>query len=319
MVLALRAAARGRNRWIMWAGLFGAALFFGDGVITPSISVLSAVEGLKVATPALEPYVVPLTLLLLIVLFMVQRRGTALVGGYFGPVMILWFAVIAVLGGLEIVRRPSILLAVDPRYAIDLFLRDPWQGFVLLGSVVLAVTGAEALYADMGHFGRGPIRRAWLRFVFPALLLNYFGQGALLLGAPRRDREPVLSPGRRLGGLSAGRARLERHRDRLAGGDHRRLLDDPPGGAARLSAADAGAPHLRAGDRPGLRAGDERHPAGGGGGDRARLPFVGRARRRLRHRRHRHDDGHHHPRLHLSALGRRVGGCGGSFRCSRCF
>ena len=190
MVLALRAAARGRNRWIMWAGLFGAALFFGDGVITPSISVLSAVEGLKVATPALEPYVVPLTLLLLIVLFMVQRRGTALVGGYFGPVMILWFAVIAVLGGLEIVRRPSILLAVDPRYAIDLFLRDPWQGFVLLGSVVLAVTGAEALYADMGHFGRGPIRRAWLRFVFPALLLNYFGQGALLLAHPGAVENP---------------------------------------------------------------------------------------------------------------------------------
>ncbi|MGA8549159.1 MAG: potassium transporter Kup [Stellaceae bacterium] len=190
MVLALRAAARGRNRWIMWAGLFGAALFFGDGVITPSISVLSAVEGLKVATPALEPYVVPLTLLLLIVLFMVQRRGTALVGGYFGPVMILWFAVIAVLGGLEIVRRPSILLAVDPRYAIDLFLHNPWQGFVLLGSVVLAVTGAEALYADMGHFGRGPIRRAWLRFVFPALLLNYFGQGALLLGHPGAVENP---------------------------------------------------------------------------------------------------------------------------------
>ncbi len=190
MVLALRAAAGGRNRWILWAGLFGAALFFGDGVITPAISVLSAVEGLKVATPALEPYVVPLTLLLLIVLFMVQRRGTALVGGYFGPVMILWFAVIGVLGGFEIARRPSILLAIDPRYAIDLFLRDPWQGFVLLGSVVLAVTGAEALYADMGHFGRGPIRRAWLRFVFPALLLNYFGQGALLLAHPRAVENP---------------------------------------------------------------------------------------------------------------------------------
>ncbi len=190
MVLALRAISGRRNRWILWAGLFGAALFFGDGVITPSISVLSAVEGLKVATPELEPYVVPLTLLLLIILFMVQRRGTALVGGYFGPVMILWFAAIGVLGGLEIVRRPSILLAVDPRYAIDLFLADPWQGFVLLGSVVLAVTGAEALYADMGHFGRGPIRRAWLRFVFPALLLNYFGQGALLLAHPGAIENP---------------------------------------------------------------------------------------------------------------------------------
>ncbi len=190
MVLALRAATARRNRWILWAGLFGAALFFGDGVITPAISVLSAVEGLKVATPALESYVLPLTLLLLIVLFLVQRRGTALVGGYFGPVMIVWFSVIGVLGGFEIVRRPSILLAVDPYYAITLFLDDPWQAFVLLGSVVLAVTGAEALYADMGHFGRGPIRRAWLRFVFPALLLNYFGQGALLLAHPGAVENP---------------------------------------------------------------------------------------------------------------------------------
>ncbi|HTV44083.1 MAG TPA: potassium transporter Kup [Stellaceae bacterium] len=197
MVLALRAASAGRNRWILWAGLFGAALFFGDGVITPSISVLSAAEGLKVATPALEPYIVPLTLLLLIALFIVQRRGTGLVGGYFGPVMIVWFTAIGVLGGFEIARRPSILLAVDPRYAIELFLRDPWQGFVLLGSVVLAVTGAEALYADMGHFGRGPIRRAWLRFVFPALLLNYFGQGALLLAKPGAVENPFfhLAPG----------------------------------------------------------------------------------------------------------------------------
>jgi KUP system potassium uptake protein len=197
MVLALRAAIGQRSRWLLWAGLFGAALFFGDGVITPSISVLSAVEGLKVATPALEPYVLPLTLLLLIALFLVQRRGTALVGGYFGPIMILWFTTIGVLGGSEIVHHPSILLAVDPRFAVDLFLRDPWQGFVLLGSVVLAVTGAEALYADMGHFGRGPIRRAWLRFVFPALLLNYFGQGALLLANPAAVENPFyhLAPG----------------------------------------------------------------------------------------------------------------------------
>ena len=190
MVLALRAASTGRSRWIMRAGLFGAALFYGDGVITPSISVLSAVEGLKVATPAFEPYVVPLTLLLLVALFIVQRRGTGSVGGYFGPVMIIWFCAIGLLGGIEIARRPSILLAVDPRYAIDLMLHHPWHGFVLLGSVVLAVTGAEALYADMGHFGRSPIRRAWLRFVFPALLLNYFGQGALLLAQPEAIENP---------------------------------------------------------------------------------------------------------------------------------
>ncbi len=196
MVLALRAATAGRSRWIMWAGLFGAALFYGDGVITPSISVLSAVEGLKVATPALETYVVPLTLLLLVALFIVQRRGTGLVGRYFGPVMVLWFSVIGILGGVEIARRPSILLAVDPRYAVNLMLHHPLHGFVLLGSVVLAVTGAEALYADMGHFGRSPIRRAWMRFVFPALLLNYFGQGALLLAHPGAIQNPffLLAP-----------------------------------------------------------------------------------------------------------------------------
>ncbi len=197
MVLAMRAALGGRGRMIMWAGLIGAALFYGDGVITPSISVLSAVEGLKVATPAFEPFVVPLTLLLLVVLFLVQRRGTSRVGAYFGPIMILWFTAIALLGAAEIARRPSILLAVDPHYAIDLLMHHPWHGFVLLGSVVLAVTGAEALYADMGHFGRSPIRRAWLRFVFPSLLLNYFGHGALLLAKPHAIENPfyLLAPG----------------------------------------------------------------------------------------------------------------------------
>src|SRR5271165_5872255 len=181
--LVLRRTRRGRKRylWIMVAGLVGAALFYGDGVITPSISVLSAVEGLKVATPEFEPYVVPFTLLLLVALFIVQRRGTALVGRFFGPVMILWFCSIGVLGGWEIARRPSILWAVDPYYGYELLMNHPWHGFVLLGSVVLAVTGAEALYADMGHFGASPVRQVWLRFVFPALLLNYFGQGALLL------------------------------------------------------------------------------------------------------------------------------------------
>jgi len=168
----------------------GLALFFGDGVLTPSISVLSAVEGLKVATPALEPYVLRLTLVLLIALFMVQRRGAGRVGGYFGPIIIVWFSTIGLLGAVEVVRFPAIVGALDPRYAIDLILADPGQGFVLLGSVVLAVTGAEALYADMGHFGPAPIRRAWLRFVFPALLLNYFGQGALLLGNPTAIENP---------------------------------------------------------------------------------------------------------------------------------
>jgi KUP system potassium uptake protein len=196
MVLALRATLHGRNRWVLWAGLFGAALFYGDGVLTPAISVLSAVEGLEVQTPELVPFVIPLTLGLLVVLFIAQRRGTGRVGGFFGPIIIVWFTVIALLGLREIARHPMIIWALNPLYGLDLIWQDPGAGFVLLGAVVLAVTGAEALYADMGHFGRGPIRVAWLRFVFPALLLNYFGQGALLLARPDAIRNPfyLLAP-----------------------------------------------------------------------------------------------------------------------------
>src|SRR5580700_4877015 len=190
MVLALRSTLGGRNRWLLWAGLVGAALFYGDGVLTPAISVLSAVEGLEVKTPALVPYVIPLTLVLLVVLFIGQRRGTGRVGGLFGPIIIVWFTVIGLLGLREVARHPMIIWALNPLYGIDLIRQDPAAGFILLGAVVLAVTGAEALYADMGHFGRGPIRRAWLRFVFPALLLNYFGQGALLLAHPEAVRNP---------------------------------------------------------------------------------------------------------------------------------
>jgi len=196
MVLALRAIMRSPNRWVLWAGLFGAALFYGDGVLTPAISVLSAVEGLKVHTPELEPFVIPLTLALLVVLFIAQRRGTGLMGGFFGPIIIVWFVTIGILGLKEIARHPAIMWALNPIYGIDLIRHHPLAGFVLLGAVVLAVTGAEALYADMGHFGRGPIRRAWMRFVFPALLLNYFGQGALLLAHPEAVENPffLLAP-----------------------------------------------------------------------------------------------------------------------------
>ena len=196
MVLALRATITGHNRWVLWAGLFGAALFYGDGVLTPAISVLSAVEGLEVKTPSLVPYVIPLTLILLFVLFVAQRRGTGRVGGLFGPILIVWFTVIGLLGLREIIRHPMIMWALNPLYGINLLREDPGAGFILLGAVVLAVTGAEALYADMGHFGRGPIRRAWLRFVFPALLLNYFGQGSLLLAHPEAVQNPfyLLAP-----------------------------------------------------------------------------------------------------------------------------
>ena len=190
--LVLRTSNRTQKRylWIMAAGLVGAALFYGDGVITPAISVLSAVEGLKVATPFFEPYVIPISLVLLTALFIVQRRGTAAIGGLFGPVMLVWFAVLASLGIWNIAGEPHILLALNPSYGLALLVRHPWHGFLTLGAVFLAVTGAEALYADMGHFGRNALRRAWLGLVFPALLLNYFGQGALLLRDPAALENP---------------------------------------------------------------------------------------------------------------------------------
>jgi len=177
-------------------GLFGAALLYGDGVITPSISVLSAVEGLEVAAPALAHVVVPLTLGILFLLFSVQRYGTARVGGVFGPLMVVWFGTIAILGALEIAHAPRVLLALNPWYAVRFFLDHGVGGFLVLGAVVLAVTGAEALYADMGHFGRRPIHLAWLAVVLPALLLNYFGQGALVLRAPDAVQNPfyLLAP-----------------------------------------------------------------------------------------------------------------------------
>ncbi len=196
--LVLRTTHRGQKRylWIMGAGLVGAALFYGDGVITPAISVLSAVEGLKVATPLFEPYVIPICLVLLVGLFLVQRRGTAVVGGLFGPVMLLWFTVLALLGIWNIAQQPNILLALNPLYGAAVLVEAPWRGFFMLGAVFLAVTGTETLYADMGHFGRSALRRAWLGLVFPALVLNYFGQGALLLGDPAAIESPfyLLAP-----------------------------------------------------------------------------------------------------------------------------
>ncbi|HEX4158998.1 MAG TPA: potassium transporter Kup [Rhizomicrobium sp.] len=166
------------------AALLGLALFFGDGMLTPAISVLSAVEGLGVETASLEPLIVPLTLVILIGLFLMQSRGTASIGRLFGPVMVVWFVVLALLGVRGIAQDPGVLFALNPFYAVMLFVHAPWTAFVALGSVVLAVTGCEALYADMGHFGKGPIQNAWLYFVLPALLLNYLGQGAELLRNP---------------------------------------------------------------------------------------------------------------------------------------
>ena len=171
-------------------GVFGASLFYGDGMITPAISVLSAVEGLKVATPGIGDLVIPIALVLLVALFVSQRYGTHAVGRFFGPVMLIWFSAIAALGITAIVDHPGILRALSPSYAVSFFLDDPQTAFFALASVVLVVTGAEALYADMGHFGAGAIRRAWLLVALPALLLNYFGQGAFLLGQPAATDNP---------------------------------------------------------------------------------------------------------------------------------
>ncbi len=171
-------------------GLFGAALFYGDGVITPAISVLSAVEGLKVAAPALERWVVPTTIGVIVGLFWLQKHGTHRIGAVFGPVCAVWFLSIAGLGVLGIARNPEVLLALSPGYGFDFFLHNRAEAFFALGAVVLAVTGTEALYADMGHFGKRPIQLAWFNFVLPALVLNYFGQGALILHDPAAVANP---------------------------------------------------------------------------------------------------------------------------------
>jgi KUP system potassium uptake protein len=185
-----------KQRFIMLAGIIGACMFFADGMITPAISVLSAVEGLEIASPRLHSMIIPITLGVLFGLFWMQRHGTATVGKVFGPVMLLWFGTLAVLGIVNILHDPEVLLAVNPLYAVHFFTGNHWLAFVALGAVVLAVTGGEALYADMGHFGRVPIRLAWFGFVLPALLLNYFGQGALILHDPAAVKNPfyLLAP-----------------------------------------------------------------------------------------------------------------------------
>ena len=178
------------RHFLLLLGLFGATLFYGDSVITPAISVLGAVEGLEVVSPAFKKAVIPLTLIILFCLFAVQKRGTAGIGKFFGPITVLWFAVIAVLGLYNIATQPEILWAISPHYAVMFIWENPGTTFIILGAVVLCVTGGEALYADMGHFGKQPIRLAWFTTVMPALTLNYFGQGALLLSNPEAVKNP---------------------------------------------------------------------------------------------------------------------------------
>jgi len=202
LALAARATAMGQGAanshpWLVALGLFGTALLYGDGAITPAISVLSAIEGLEVATPIFSPFVLPITIVILVALFATQRFGTAMVGRAFGPVTLLWFGTLAALGTAQLIREPAVIAAVDPRHAIGFFLDHGTRAFLVLGSVFLVVTGGEALYADLGHFGRRPIRLAWFAIVLPALLLNYFGQGALLLQDPTAAANPFyeMTPG----------------------------------------------------------------------------------------------------------------------------
>jgi KUP system potassium uptake protein len=198
LALALRKESQTgwRRSLLIAVGLFGAALFFGDGMITPAISVLSAVEGLKVAAPVLDPYVIPITILVLVSLFLIQRHGTASVGTFFGPVMLVWFLTLGWLGIININQHPDVLHLINPLWAIRFILEQQVIAFVVMGAVVLTVTGGEALYADMGHFGHKPISRAWFFVVFPALVLNYCGQGALLLANPAAVENPfyLLAP-----------------------------------------------------------------------------------------------------------------------------
>ncbi|HEY0528110.1 MAG TPA: KUP/HAK/KT family potassium transporter, partial [Gemmatimonadaceae bacterium] len=191
-----READRGVKGFIIGAGLIGAALLYGDGVITPAISVLGATEGLGVVEPILAKLAVPLTLVILVGLFLFQKKGTASVGRIFGPITLLWFLTIALLGAMEIFRAPRVLFAVNPLYAFRFFFLHGTHSFIVLGAVVLAVTGAEALYADMGHFGKRPIRLAWFTLVLPSLVLNYFGQGGLILSDPAAAVNPfyLLAP-----------------------------------------------------------------------------------------------------------------------------
>ena len=197
MAVAQRGCSGARMRaFLGLIGIGGACLFFGDGVITPAISVLSAVEGLEVVSPEFKRYVLPISVVVILGLFAVQVRGTGSIGRLFGPVMAVWFLAIAALGAVQVAQHPGVLIALSPHHGINLCLHHGWLAFVSLGSVVLAVTGAEALYADMGHFGAAPIRIAWSAFVLPCLALNYFGQGAMVMNDPRALENPfsLLAP-----------------------------------------------------------------------------------------------------------------------------
>ena len=276
---------RTRSRWwLVGFGIFGAAMFYGDGMITPAISVLGAVEGLEIIAPHLHPFVVPATVMIVVALFAIQKRGTASVGLLFGPVMCLWFVVLAGLGLRQIADNPAVLGALNPAYATTFTASNPLLAFLALGAVVLAVTGTEALYADMGHFGAAPIRRAWLWFVHARPGPQLFRTGRAAARGPAGDQEPVLPARAAMGAHPAGRAGDLRGGDRVAGGDLGRLLADPRGDPDGLLPAPEDPAHVGSPDRADLHPVHQLDAARGGRAARGRVQALGQPRRRVRHR-----------------------------------
>jgi K+ potassium transporter integral membrane domain len=303
---------QGNTYIIAVLGMLGAALFYGDAVITPAISVLSAVEGLKVITPAFEPFIIPLSLIILVGLFIVQKRGTAKVAAFFGPITAIWFLALAIGGLIHIAERPDILAAINPVYGIRFLVTHGHIGFLTLGSVFLAVTGAEALYADLGHFGRRPIQFAWIAVVFPALALNYLGQGAMVLAHPESAESPffLLYPG--WAQLPSGSSRNRSHRHCQPSSHYRRVFIDPTSNPSRSVATLPDPPHLGDTDGANLHPPHQLDDARHGAADRSHVPYLECVSRSLRDRCYGHDGGYLHNGLRcglevleLAALGRR--------------
>ena len=293
--LASRAFGR-RTALIYILGVIGASMFLGDSVITPAISVLSAVEGLKLATPAFDHYVVGLTVAILVVLFAVQSRGTAKVAAFFGPVMVVWFVTIAIAGLVHVSDDPHVLLAINPFYAVRFLATHGHIGMVTLGLVFLAVTGGEALYADLGHFGRKPIQIAWLGLVLPSLLLNYFGQGALVLAHPSAIENPfyrMMPEMLLLPMIVLSTAATVIASQAVITGAYSLVAQAIQLG---LLAASRHPPHLRVASRPDLHPARHRRASGRRSAAGRPVPHLERARLGLWHRRDHHHGGRRHPR-----------------------
>ncbi len=283
----------GSRRWLVSLGLFGAALLYGDGVITPAISVLGAVEGIGVATPALNPITPVIAAIILFGLFLFQKRGTARIGAVFGRVMLVWFGTIAALGVAGIVQHPEVLRALNPLHALDFMFRNGRQGLLVLGAVILVVTGAEALYADMGHFGKRPIRLAWFSRGVAGAGAQLLRPGGRSVGSAGHRAESFLWPGPVLGVVSHGAHCHHRGGCGLPSADFRSFLPDPAGGTAGIQPAGDDPTHLTDRDRPDLPPRAQSNPGAALRAPRAGIPELRRSGLGLRHRRYRYDDDHH--------------------------